>query len=200
MNADRTKIAQSGKKRDCFAPPILGLAMTKKGICLSGPFVFLHTPVFCIEGLYSAPPIPFLIGTFGAIIKMKPPIPDRRSLIDIGASGPISGFVIAVIAAIIGLNYSEIKSVKEVQEGLSLGSSILFYLLTKIVLNIDPDKYEIVLHPVAFAGWIGLLVTSLIKMCIIVLTSASVIPACPESFSKRDSRRASLAGMTSILL
>jgi len=108
-----------------------------------------------------APPILFIIGTFGAVIKMKPPIPDRRSLIDIGASGPISGFIIAVIAVIIGLKYSEVKSAKEIQEGLSLGSSILFYLLTKIVLNIAPDKYEIVLHPIAFAGWVGLLVTSL---------------------------------------
>ena len=108
-----------------------------------------------------APPILFIIGTFGAVIKMKPPIPDRRSLIDIGASGPISGFIIAVLAVIIGLKYSEIKSAKEIQEGLSLGSSILFYLLTKIVLNIAPDKYEIVLHPIAFAGWVGLLVTSL---------------------------------------
>ncbi len=106
-------------------------------------------------------PAPSIIGTFGAIIKMQPPILDRRSLIDIGAAGPIGGFIIAVIAVIMGLNYSEIKSAKEVQEGLSLGSSILFYLLTKIVLNIDPDKYEIVLHPLAFAGWIGLLVTSL---------------------------------------
>lgn len=108
-----------------------------------------------------APPILMIIGTFGAVIKMKPPIPDRRSLIDIGASGPISGFIIAVLAVIIGLKYSEVKSAKEIQEGLSLGSSILFYLLTKIVLNIAPDKYEIVLHPIAFAGWVGLLVTSL---------------------------------------
>lgn len=106
-------------------------------------------------------PAPSIIGTFGAIIKMKPPIFDRRSLIDIGASGPIGGFIIAVFAVIIGLNYSEIKTVEEIKEGISLGSSILFYLLTKIVINIEPDKYDIVLHPVAFAGWIGLLVTSL---------------------------------------
>jgi membrane-associated protease RseP (regulator of RpoE activity) len=106
-------------------------------------------------------PAPSIIGTFGAIIKMQPPIPDRRSLIDIGASGPIGGFIVAVIAVIIGLNYSEIKSVEELRGGISLGSSILFYFLTKIVLNIDPDKYDILLHPVAFSGWIGLLVTSL---------------------------------------
>jgi len=105
-------------------------------------------------------PAPSIIGTFGAIIKMKPPILDRRSLIDIGASGPIGGFIVAVIAVIIGLNYSEIKSVEELQGGISLGNSILFHLLTKIVLNIEPDKYDILLHPVAFAGWIGLLVTS----------------------------------------
>ncbi len=109
-------------------------------------------------------PAPSIIGTFGAIIKMKPPIPDRRALIDIGASGPIGGFIVAVIAVIVGLNYSDIKPVEEIQkmqEGLSLGSSILFHFLTKVVLNIEPDKYDIVLHPVAFAGWIGLLVTSL---------------------------------------
>jgi len=42
-----------------------------------------------------------------------------------------------------------------------LGNSILFYILAKIILQIDPAKYDIVLHPVAFAGWIGFLVTSL---------------------------------------
>jgi membrane-associated protease RseP (regulator of RpoE activity) len=106
-------------------------------------------------------PAPSIIGTFGAIIKMKPPIPDRRSLIDIGASGPIGGFIIAVIATIIGLKWSEIKPAGEIQEGIVFGSSILFSLISEIVLNVDPEKFDVILHPVAFAGWIGLLVTSL---------------------------------------
>lgn len=106
-------------------------------------------------------PAPSIIGTFGAVIKMKPPIPDRRSLIDIGASGPIGGFIIAVIACIAGLSMSDIRPAGELQQGISFGSSILFSLLSKIVLNIDPEKYDVLLHPIAFAGWIGLLVTSL---------------------------------------
>ena len=106
-------------------------------------------------------PAPSIIGTFGAIIKMKPPIPDRRSLIDIGASGPIGGFIIAVIATIIGLKWSEIKPSGEIQEGIVFGSSILFSFISEIVLNVDPEKFDVILHPVAFAGWIGLLVTSL---------------------------------------
>lgn len=106
-------------------------------------------------------PAPSIIGTFGAVIKMRPPIPDRRSLIDIGASGPIGGFIIAVIACIVGLHYSEVRPTGEMQEGLVFGSSLLFNFLSNIVLNVDPVKYDIMLHPVAFAGWIGLLVTSL---------------------------------------
>lgn len=106
-------------------------------------------------------PAPSIIGTFGAVIKMKPPIPDRRSLIDIGASGPIGGFIIAIIACVVGLHYSEVKPTGHIQEGLAFGSSLLFSFLTNLVLGIDPDKYDILLHPVAFAGWIGLLVTSL---------------------------------------
>ncbi len=106
-------------------------------------------------------PAPSIIGTFGAVIKMKPPIPDRRSLIDIGASGPIGGFIVAVIAVIIGLSLSTVKPAGELQGGISFGSSILFTFLSEIVLNIDPRQYDVLLHPVAFAGWIGLLVTSL---------------------------------------
>ena len=106
-------------------------------------------------------PAPSIIGTFGAVIKMKPPIPDRRSLIDIGASGPISGFIIAVIASLVGLYLSEVRPAGELRGGIAFGSSILFTILSKIALNIDPEKYDVILHPVAFAGWIGLLVTSL---------------------------------------
>lgn len=106
-------------------------------------------------------PAPSIIGTFGAIIKMKPPIPDRRSLIDIGASGPIGGFIIAVIACVVGLSWSEVMPTGELEHGIAFGSSILFSLISKIVINADPEKFDILLHPVAFAGWIGLLVTSL---------------------------------------
>lgn len=109
-------------------------------------------------------PAPSLIGTFGAIIKMKPPIYDRRALIDIGSAGPIGGFIVAVIATVIGLSLSEVKPMEEfkrMEGGLSLGGSILFNLLTKVVLDIEIDDYNVILHPVAFAGWIGLLVTSL---------------------------------------
>ena len=106
-------------------------------------------------------PAPSIIGTFGAIIKMKPPIPDRRSLIDIGASGPIGGFIVAVIACVVGLSWSEVMLSGELEHGIAFGSSILFSLISKIVINADPEKFDILLHPVAFAGWIGLLVTSL---------------------------------------
>jgi membrane-associated protease RseP (regulator of RpoE activity) len=106
-------------------------------------------------------PAPTLVGTFGAVIKMRPPIPDRRSLIDIGAAGPIGGFIVAVFAVIIGLKYSDVKLVEELHEGISLGNSILFYLLSKLLIPVETDKQGILLHPIAFAGWVGLLVTSL---------------------------------------
>ena len=126
-------------------------------------------------------PAPSLIGTFGAVIKMQPPIPDRRALIDIGASGPIGGFIVAVIAVIIGLNYSNImplQGIPEHQIGISFGESLLFTFLSKLVLNIDPDKYAVILHPVAFAGWVGLFVTSLNLLPIGQLDGGHIMYAC----------------------
>jgi membrane-associated protease RseP (regulator of RpoE activity) len=107
-------------------------------------------------------PAPSFIGTFGAFIKMKSPIVTRKALIDIGASGPIAGFVLSVIAAIIGLNYSTVVPLTETKEAvLGLGDSLLFSLISRAVLGVPPETHEILLHPVAFAGWIGLFVTSL---------------------------------------
>lgn len=106
-------------------------------------------------------PAPTIFGTFGAFIKMKSPIVTRKALIDIGASGPIAGFIISVIAAIIGLNMSEIVSSAQAKGSLSLGDSLLFSLLAKIVLGVTPSDSDILLSPVAFAGWIGLFVTSM---------------------------------------
>lgn len=106
-------------------------------------------------------PAPTIFGTFGAFIKMKSPIVTRKALIDIGASGPIAGFIISVIATIIGLNMSEIVSSAQAKGALNLGDSLLFSLLAKIVLGVTPSDSDILLNPVAFAGWIGLFVTSI---------------------------------------
>lgn len=106
-------------------------------------------------------PAPTIIGTFGAFIKMKSPIISRRSLIDIGASGPISGFIISVIATIIGLSMSEIVPSGRIKNGLNLGDSILFSLLSRMIFGVLPADADVVLSPVAFAGWIGLFVTSM---------------------------------------
>jgi membrane-associated protease RseP (regulator of RpoE activity) len=106
-------------------------------------------------------PAPTIFGTFGAFIKMKSPIVTRKALIDIGASGPIAGFIISVIATIIGLNMSEIVSSAQAKGALNLGDSLLFSLLSRIVLGVTPSDSDILLNPVAFAGWIGLFVTSI---------------------------------------
>ncbi len=106
-------------------------------------------------------PAPTIIGTFGAFIKMKSPIATRKALIDIGASGPIAGFVVSVVAVVIGLQVSEIMPLSETKGVLKLGDSLLFSYLTGVVVGATPADSDILLHPVAFAGWIGLFVTSI---------------------------------------
>ncbi len=106
-------------------------------------------------------PAPSIIGTFGAFIKMKSPIITRKALIDIGASGPIAGFVVSVVACVIGLSMSEVVPVSRIEGALNLGDSILFSFLSRLIIGVTADNQDILLHPVAFAGWIGLFVTSL---------------------------------------
>jgi membrane-associated protease RseP (regulator of RpoE activity) len=107
-----------------------------------------------------APPIPFLIGTFGAFIRMKSPILTRKAILEIGASGPIAGFVVAIIAVIIGLNQSQVVSETASPAALKLGAPLIFDFLNRLLLDV-PDGSDVLLHPVAFAGWIGLFVTAL---------------------------------------
>ncbi len=105
-------------------------------------------------------PPPFLLGTLGAVIKMRSPIPTRKALIDIGAAGPLSGFVVAILAVVVGLGLSQVVSPPE-KGGFGLGVSLLFLLLAQIIVGPLPQGQMVVLHPIAFAGWIGLFVTSI---------------------------------------
>lgn len=109
-------------------------------------------------------PAPILpLGTFGAVIRMKSSIPNRKALVDVGASGPIAGFIVAVLACVVGLKLSEVgysaQSANDI--GYVLGESLLFKFLGFLVLGKLPETAVIELHPVAFAGWIGLFVTAL---------------------------------------
>lgn len=105
-------------------------------------------------------PAPSFIGTFGAIIKMKSNINSKNQLIDIGTAGPLSGFVISIPFLIYGIYNSNI--VDAIPEGsISLGDSLLIKILTKIIIGDLPNNKDLMLHPVAFAGWIGCFVTAM---------------------------------------
>ena len=108
-----------------------------------------------------APPYLFIIGTFGAFIKIKSPIYRKDALLQIGAAGPIAGFIIAVPALIIGLLLSDVIAINDQYKGIILGDSLLMKIFTYIIFPDLSDGYDILLHPIAFAGWIGLLVTML---------------------------------------
>jgi membrane-associated protease RseP (regulator of RpoE activity) len=105
-------------------------------------------------------PAPSFIGTFGAFIKMKSPIMDRRILLDIGAAGPLAGMCVTIPVLLAGLWLSEIRY-ETVDSGINLGSSILFSGMNWMVHGFLPDDVNLILHPIAFSGWIGLLVTCL---------------------------------------
>lgn len=108
-------------------------------------------------------PLPFPpFGTFGAVIKMKGHIPNKKALFDIGAAGPMMGLFFAIPAIIIGLNLSDVRPVpSDTTQYLGLGEPILFSFIAKLIFGTLPDGIDIYLHPVAFAGWAGLFVTAL---------------------------------------
>jgi membrane-associated protease RseP (regulator of RpoE activity) len=103
---------------------------------------------------------PHFIGTFGAVIRLRGPIMDRRALFDIGVSGPLAGFIVAVIALIVGLNLSTVVD-RTATFGLQLGEPLLLQFMSWLVIGSLPPQADVVLHPIGFAAWFGLFVTSL---------------------------------------
>jgi membrane-associated protease RseP (regulator of RpoE activity) len=106
-------------------------------------------------------PAPSIIGTFGAVIKMRGVIWDRRTLLDIGASGPIGGFLLALPALVGGFAMSQIVPGGSGEGGIILGDSLLVSIISRLTLGDLPTDVSVILHPIAFAGWIGMFVTSL---------------------------------------
>lgn len=111
-------------------------------------------------------PVPFALGTFGAFIQMKSLARDRRQMFDVSVAGPLAGLVIAVPALLVGLRYSSLGPEAAVPSmfagGADVGSSMLLAFLSKAALgDAVLEGHRLILHPIAFAGWLGLLVTAL---------------------------------------
>jgi len=104
-------------------------------------------------------PAPSFIGTFGAIIKMKSVVKSKKALINIGATGPLAGFFVSLPFLFYGLAHSSMT--KLTGEAMVLGDSLIMKLATYLVWGKIPEGYDIVLHPVAFAAWIGMFVTAM---------------------------------------
>ena len=99
------------------------------------------------------------IGTFGAVIQQKSLPPNKDALFDIGFTGPVTGFIVSIIVTFIGVQLSVATS--ELPEGAGfIQVPLLFQLITRLFPPSGTGDW-ILLHPVAFAGWVGMIVTML---------------------------------------
>ncbi len=112
-------------------------------------------------------PVPTLIGTMGAVIRMKGQIPSRRALFDIGVAGPLAGFVATVIVTVVGLHLPPVEAPAELVADPNAIAIELGYppLLEFLAWAVDqPLVYEsqaMAPNPVVIAGWVGMFVTFL---------------------------------------
>jgi membrane-associated protease RseP (regulator of RpoE activity) len=106
-------------------------------------------------------PVPHpMTGTMGAFIRINSPVPTKSALVRVGVSGPLVGFLVALPVCFIGLLLSKPVAVSGSQ-GIQLGSPLVFWLMSELLHpRLGPGK-DLLLHPVAFAGWLGLFVTAL---------------------------------------
>jgi len=153
---------------DFVRRPWLGLPFA---ICLMGILGAHELGHYFAARQYGVPvSLPYFIpmplgpfGTLGAFISMKAPPPNRRALLTIAAAGPLSGLILAVPILLLGLSLSPITQLVPGDGIVMEGNSILYALLKIVSFGrfLPSGGEDVLLHPIAFAGWAGLLVTGL---------------------------------------
>ncbi len=104
-------------------------------------------------------PPPFTLGTFGALISTREPIPDRKTLLDIGISGPICGFLVAIPICIIGLFLMQQNPI--IIEPSTDNLNVTFPLILQGLSKFFTIPENAIIHPTLFAGWVGLFITAI---------------------------------------
>lgn len=117
-------------------------------------------------------PAPTLIGTFGAVIKVKSAIPHKNALFDLGFSGPLAGIIVTIPVLVIGILLSKVAPVQDAV--FQFMPSILMYIPISIAFQSVPNGYGIMLHPVAFAAWVGIIITMLNLMPVAFLDGGHI--------------------------
>lgn len=105
-------------------------------------------------------PAPTLIGTLGAFIRIKSPLTRREELFDVGANGPLTGFLLSVPALYAGLQLSRLIPALPRESSILFGEPLLLKLFVRLTFGPVAHNQDLILHPLAVAGWVGLLVTS----------------------------------------
>jgi membrane-associated protease RseP (regulator of RpoE activity) len=103
------------------------------------------------------------VGTMGAFIQLRSPVHNKRALLDVGLAGPVCGLLVAIPLLIYGLAQSPVKPIVTGPGYFNEGNSILYLALKYLVHGriLPGGGQDVFLGSVAFAGWVGILVTSL---------------------------------------
>ena len=104
-------------------------------------------------------PAPTILGTLGAFISVREPIPDKKALVDIGLAGPIAGFVVALPITLMGLFLGSVNPPaldwESTNQFLLLNVPLIYQALSHLVPSSE------FIHPMAMAGWVGFIVTAI---------------------------------------
>lgn len=113
-------------------------------------------------------PAPTMIGTLGAVIRIKAPIRTRAALFDIGIAGPIAGFVVALVTLAAAMILSKPLAPGVPASDLQLGLPWIFHFVHRAVGGAMPRHavaalplMRVYLHPMAVAAWVGMYATAL---------------------------------------
>ncbi|HEY4320837.1 MAG TPA: site-2 protease family protein [Gemmatimonadales bacterium] len=148
-----------------FGLPLLGILLVHE----LGHYFAARRYAIDVSPPYFIPVPPNLspIGGLGAFIRLRSPVYDRRQLLDVGASGPLAGFSVALCVLVWGLHLSarsfvplhgDPSFILYAGQPIALGDSLLTHLLRRWLV---PGLGPVLLSPQAFAGWVGMFITGL---------------------------------------
>jgi len=140
-----------------FALPLLAIL----GVHELGHFFMARRRKVAASLPFFIPSIPPL-GTLGAVISLRDPIPDRKSLLEIGIAGPIAGLLVAIPIGILGLILTNAEA-RPIPDSFETGTiiNVAFPLMYEWIEMFVPITGDYFIHPLVFAAWAGFLVTAI---------------------------------------